>query len=43
MKRNNLEVTINGDGKQIRDQLHVQDLVHAIYKIKSLNARWGTH
>ncbi len=33
MKKNNLEVTINGDGKQIRDQLHVQDLVRAIYKI----------
>ena len=33
MKKNNLKITINGDGKQIRDQLHVKDLVRAIYKI----------
>ena len=38
MKKNNLKITINGDGKQIRDQLHVKDLVRAIYKI-SINIR----
>ena len=29
----NLKITINGDGNQIRDELHVKDLIRAIYKI----------